>query len=412
MNERQYRRYLAKIIVKNMSSSMRELLEIQTRVVLGEDPGPAAGIEAQLQWLCRAQDMSTTSDGGVARHFSLDTGWSASYPETTGYIIPTLLRESRRIGHDDLHRRACRMLDWLVSIQMGDGGFQGGTIVQTPVVSVTFNTGQILIGLAAGVAVTDKPAYRDAMNRAARFLTTSQDSDGCWRRHRTPFAAHGDKAYETHVAWGLFEADRLEPGKGYGESGLAQVDWALQQQRENGWFANNCLTDVDAPLTHTIGYVLRGVIEAYRLSGQSKYLEASIRTAEALLDIIEPDGRLPGRLDARWKPAVEWACCTGIAQIAICWFMLSEITGREDFLAAARRANAFGRRTAMTIDDRDVYGAVMGSWPFSGDYGRFEALNWAAKFTIDANCMELDRVNNRSVLQGLTKFWRVFSSMF
>ena len=36
------------------------------------------------------------------------------------------------------------MLDWLVSIQMPSGAFQGGTIGESPVVPVTFNTGQIL----------------------------------------------------------------------------------------------------------------------------------------------------------------------------------------------------------------------------------------------------------------------------
>jgi hypothetical protein len=57
------------------------------------DPGAAVAIAEGLAWLCRAQDHSASSDGGVARHYSLLDGWAPSYPETTGYIIPTLLRE-------------------------------------------------------------------------------------------------------------------------------------------------------------------------------------------------------------------------------------------------------------------------------------------------------------------------------
>ena len=51
-------------------------------------------VRAAVQWLCRAQDVS--GDGGVARSYSLvynpffkRRGWTPSYPETTGYIIPT-----------------------------------------------------------------------------------------------------------------------------------------------------------------------------------------------------------------------------------------------------------------------------------------------------------------------------------
>src|SRR3990172_5898927 len=99
---------------------------------------------------------------------------------------------------------------------------------------------------------------RPALNRAAAWLRDSLDPDGCWRKHPTPFAAPGEKAYETHVAWGLFEADRLESGRGYGAAGLRQVDWALTKQRANGWFAECCLTDPEGPLTHTPRYAPPG----------------------------------------------------------------------------------------------------------------------------------------------------------
>src|SRR5262249_3862021 len=117
------------------------------------DPGIERAVNEAVAWLGRAQDRSRTRDGGVARHYSLVDGWGSSYPETTGYIVPTLLNVARILGGDageDARERARRMLDWLVSIQLPEGGFQGGMIDQTPVVPVTFNTGQILLGLAAG----------------------------------------------------------------------------------------------------------------------------------------------------------------------------------------------------------------------------------------------------------------------
>ena len=264
------------------------------------DPGIDRVIEEGVAWLGRAQDHSWSRDGGVARHFSLVDGWSSSYPETTGYIVPTLLAYAEERGGEvgrDARERARRMLDWLVSIKFPDGGFQGGLIDSEPKVPVTFNTGQILLGLAGGVRAFGE-AYREPMRRAADWLVKTQDPDGCWRRFPTPFAKPGEKAYETHVAWGLLEAARIEGSAGsrYGESALANVHWALDHQRPNGWFENCCLEDEVRPLTHTIGYVLRGLVEAYVFSKAPTLLEAARKTADGLLTAINANGFLPGRL--------------------------------------------------------------------------------------------------------------------
>jgi len=356
---------------------------------LGDDPGPERAIDACLTWLARAQDGSSTADGGVARHFSLIGGWSASYPETTGYIIPTLFREAAMRDDPDLSLRAKKMLDWLVDIQLPDGGFQGGMITEQPVLPVTFNTGQILLGLAAGTEALGDDRYRDAMNRAASWLVDTQDDDGCWRRHPTPFAEPGDKAYETHVAWGLFEAERVEPGRGYGEAGLKQVRWALTNQQQNGWFSRCCLDDPTQPLTHTLGYALRGILEAYRLSEERALLNAAMKTAEKLRDAMREDGFLPGRFDRYWQPAIPWSCLTGSVQLALCWFQLFTLTGDPNYLKAGRKANSFVRRTIAIDGPPDQKGGVRGSYPISGPYGRYQYLNWAAKFAIDSFRMEV-----------------------
>ena len=351
------------------------------------DPGPAQLIEQCVAWLARAQDHSATHDGGVARHYSLIDGWAASYPETTGYIIPTLIDFGRMAGRKESIDRARRMLDWLVSIQFPEGGFQGGTVNQTPRVPVTFNTGQILIGLAAGATIDER--YREPMRRAAGWLAATQDPDGCWRAHPTPFAQAGEKTYETHVALGLMAAAAVESDRGYLEVALRQVDWALGNQAANGWLAKCCLTDPERPLTHTLGYALRGIKGAYLASKESRYLDAACRTADGLLSALAPDGMLPGRLDAAWRPAVDWVCLTGLSQIAESWLLLHKATGRPDYRRAALSANSFVRRTVSVNGPPEIRGGVKGSFPVHGLYGRWQYLNWACKFTIDANALEL-----------------------
>lgn len=352
------------------------------------DPGIDRAIEEGIGWLCRAQDRSISNDGGVARHFSLKTGWSSSYPETTGYIVPTFLAFARDRDDPVIRQRAMRMLDWLVSIQFPEGGFQGGLIDSTPVVPVTFNTGQILLGLAAGV-IEDDSRYRDAMRKAGDWLVATQDRDGCWRSQPTPFAKPGEKVYETHVSWGLFEAARLEPGRGYAETAMKNIDWALTHRQANGWFAKCCLGDPLRPLTHTLGYVLRGVIEAYRYSERPDLLQASVETADALLSVMDSrTGFIPGRLDRNWNGSVEWACLTGTVQIATCWMLLYHSTGVEKYRDAAFVANKYVRRSVSVDGPDDVRGGIKGSFPVNGAYGMFEYLNWACKFFVDSNMLE------------------------
>ncbi len=346
-----------------------------------EDVGLERAVAEAAAWLGRAQDHSRSADGGVARHYSLVDGWSTSYPETTGYVVPTMLALGER-------ERARRMLDWLVSIQFPEGGFQGGLIDSTPRVPVTFNTGQILLGLAAGVREFGD-RYRDAMSRAAEWLVTTQDADGCWRKHPTPFAAPGEKAYETHVAWGLLEAACVGEPR-WAAAALANVRWALRSQHANGWFEKCCLESPAEPLTHTLGYALRGVVEAWRSTRDPELLRAARTTADGLLTALRPDGFLPGRLRSDWGAAVSWACLTGSVQVAHCWLMLYQDAGDVRYRDAGYAANGYVRRTLSVDGPPGVRGGVKGSFPVDGEYGGYQYLNWACKFFIDAHRLECE----------------------
>lgn len=356
---------------------------------LREDPGPEAATEAGLQWLLRAQLKSRSQDGGVSRHFSLIDGWTDSYPETTGYIVPTLIEISRRRRESHYAEIGRRMTDWLLTLQRPDGGFPGGTVREHPQVPVTFNTGQILFGLASAVGYFGD-RYREPMARAADWLARTSDADGAWRRFASPFTAPGDKVYETHVAWALLVAAKVSGKDAWAEVAIKNVEWALTKQRANGWFSDCCLEDPSAPLTHTIGYALRGVIEAYRYALRPEFLEAALRTADSLVRVMRADGYLPGRLDASWQPTVRWVCLTGTAQIAHCLLLLFRETGEQSFRDAARSALTYVRRTVLVSGHPDRVGGIKGSFPVYGAYGRYEYLNWGVKFFIDAQLCELD----------------------
>src|SRR6266851_382307 len=108
----------------------------------------ADALRSVVDWIFRAQ----RPDGGIAAYYSYLTGYSKSYPEVTGYIIPTLYDFVRVTGDLVARHAAFLATDWLLSLQMTSGAFPGGLHAsdsgggKTAQPSV-FNTGQILQGL-------------------------------------------------------------------------------------------------------------------------------------------------------------------------------------------------------------------------------------------------------------------------
>jgi hypothetical protein len=393
---RKLRRWVGRFIQRRkLSKAVRRRIILDHQGLPADDPGNDAVIQACTDWLCAAQDNAPGQDGGVARAYDIRSGWQPSYPETTGYIVPTMLQLANDAGRADLQDRARRMLDWLVSIQLPMGAFQGGMISSTPVVPVVFNTGQILIGLAAGEVVFG--GYASPLRRAADWLLAMQDSDGAWRKGSSPFAAPGEKTYDTHVAWGLIEAAHATGEAKYVAAAEANVRWALQYQAGNGWLRSCCLTNPSRPLTHTLGYALRGILEVSANSRDPLMLDSARRLGLGLVSAMRADGFLPGQLHADWSPGASWSCLTGTAQVAICWLILFQRTGDRSFLDAAVRANRYLRRTVAISGPDWLRGGVRGSFPIDGAYCHLQYPNWAAKFLIDALLLERDISSNYAV---------------
>jgi hypothetical protein len=141
-------------------------------------------------------------------------------------------------------------------------------------------------------------------------------------------------------------------------------------------------------LTHTLGYVLRGILEAARFAGDADLWRSARRTADGLLSTLHADGSMPGRLGPDWQGAVRWTCLTGNVQIAYCWLMLHQETGDPRYLDAATAANRFVRRTQRPDGPDGLRGAIKGSLPVSGGYCTDQCPNWAAKFFIDSQLLE------------------------
>ncbi len=354
-----------------------------------EDPEHEPHLVAAIEWLVRAQDA--TPDGGISRAFSLawhpyfgGRGWQPSYPETTGYIIPTLYAAARRLGRAELAARAERAARWEIEIQLSSGAVRGGVIgaAESPAV---FNTGQVLLGWLAAFEETGQGGFADAARGAACYLVAMLDSDGHWRGGNSQFARADATLYNTRTAWALAEAGARLGDGGFIDAAARSLRAAAALQTQNGWLPSCCLTDPAQPLLHTLAYAVRGLLEGGRVLDDPRLLEAAERAADALLATVRADGWMPGRYRADWSPAVRWSCLTGQAQMANNWMRLAVVTGDSKWLEPVPAVLRFLKRTQnRRSGEPGLRGGIKGAWPADGDYGAYEVLNWATKFFADA----------------------------
>jgi uncharacterized protein YyaL (SSP411 family) len=352
----------------------------------------AAHLKQTIDWLCRAQDVRDghADAGGVSAGWSFEDGWLPSYPETTGYIIETMLAAADVLQRPELVERARRMIDWELSIQLPDGAFPGhfGEPGSRPVI---FNTGQIMHGLIAGYTQLQRQECLTAAVRAGHWLADQQDDDGCWRKFEHNDTPH---VYNTRATWPLLAAGLIAGDSRLVHAARRNLDWALTQQSGCGWFATNAFVPWRSPFTHTIAYAIRGFLESGVLLAEERYLNAALLAARGIAAVQRGDGWLAGTYRDGWVPDASYSCLTGVAQMSLNWTRLAQASGASELRTHARSALAY-LKTTQRLDHADaaVRGGIAGSAPIWGDYSRFEYPNWAAKFFADALMMDMQDIS-------------------
>jgi hypothetical protein len=350
-------------------------------------------LQATYRWLCRAQDAG--GDDGVCGIFDLWSGtWSESYPETTGYIIPTLLALGDALDDDEPRSRALRMADWSCEQQMDDGAVLSGLLGMRRGPAV-FNTGQVVFGWVSAFRYSAEQRYALAARRACEWLVANQSADGAWRANLSVMTTAPVFAYNVRCAWALIYAGQVLGEPRFAAAARRAADWTLEQQNDAGWFAHSAFAAGEVPLLHTIAYVLEGLLGIHAFTREAAYLAAARRAVDELVRCHE-GGRLAGRLDERWQPTVSWRCPSGEAQIAVVLHRLArelpdrgyrEAAGRlVDDVSWAQSSLAGVRQPAPASGP--AAGGVPGSFPLWGAYVRFGLPNWAAKFWLDALMLE------------------------
>lgn len=376
----------------NNAAALRELTR-EARPEAWTPKDDAVHLSEALDWLRRAHDV--TGRRGVSRGYGVGwiphlnaKGWQAAYPEKTGYIIPTFFDAANSGCGSDLRVRAIELADWEIEIQMPNGAAVAGTVDYPPAPAV-FSTGQVMLGWMRALEETGESRYSEALERAARFLVSAQGPGGDFVRGNSHFAWRWCTTYNSRVGWALLQYGNTRGMPEYAEAGARSLDHTISQQRNNGWFADNCLSDPSAPLTQTICHAMEGLLGGYDVTGDERYLRGVRLTADHLIGCVDTSGRLRGRVDANWRNAVDWDALTGSAQLATLFLRLHAISPDDRYRGTATRLLRFLKGTQnCESTDPGLRGGIKGAFPFDGGYGRFQTLNFTTKFFVDALLLE------------------------
>jgi hypothetical protein len=348
----------------------------------------AESAELALRWIRRS--IAACQGKGSSHSWSPITGWRAAYPETTGYLLESLIKWQSIVQDSalaaGLRTDILSCTEWLLTLQLPSGAFPGLLAGhQQPSV---FNTGQILFGLSAVARHPDfeplfQPKLNECMSRALDWMVAIIEPDGAWRQ--AAYQPGFTPAYYTRALWGAYEvATRFLPEN---KTTLHQLNHALDYY-EQLWQPNGTVCDwsfwPEKPaFTHTIAYTWEGFWHCYHFAQRPESAAQLIQAMEQWQAIRQRDQRTAGTYYANWKGDHSFRCLTGCAQLSILYRNVGNALNRADFDQTADQLLS----ECLTYQSRwpwPARGALPGSWPLWGPYLRGRYPNWAVKFLLDA----------------------------
>ncbi len=358
-------------------------------------------LEKAIDWLITA--FEATEGRGVSANYNLrEKKWNVAYPETTGYIIPTLLEFSKCTKNENIAEKATQMADWEIAIQWEDGGIGEpvGVFGQKPRV---FNTSQVMLGFMAIYNSTGSTKYLDAAIRAGEWLVNCQDVSGSWINN----TYMGPRSYHIRTAWALLELFKLVGEEKYYNSAMSNLTYTLSLSEENGFINNTSLDDPERPWTHLIAYTLVGLLETYRLiddkNKKLQIMSVLVNAAENLSEYYKNNRNaqsfpcFPGTFDKNWKSTDNWSCITGDAQFEYFLRGMYNQTKYPQYLECADKVLE-DLKTIQILDsangDTKIYGSFTGSYPVEGKYCTYNIPNWGVKFFADSMLQKIHNSKN------------------
>lgn len=275
-----------------------------------------------------------------------NTALPKSYPEVTGYYIPTLIRW----GHRGL---AVEYAKWLCSIQHEDGAWYD-TEDKCPYI---FDSAQILKGL---IAVRELyPEVDEHIIRGCDWILSNMSEEG---RLVSPLKdAWGDgktfsELIHTYCISPIADAGRI----------LNRFDYINKANKIACYYTTKCreqILNFDL-LSHFYAYVMEAMLDI----GET---ELAREAMEKIALIQKGSGAVPAYNN------VDWVCSTGLFQLAVVWFRLGDTEkGNKAFEYACKLQNETGGWYGSYLSENNPNE--------NNTYFPDAEISWAVKYFLDA----------------------------
>lgn len=272
-----------------------------------------------------------------------------SYPEVTGYFIPTLIQW----GYKDL---ALSYAEWLCSIQKSNGAWYD-TDDTAPYI---FDSAQILKGLCAvHEYYTNKEELKNAIIKGCEWILTNMTKEGRLRSDNENAWGDGrtfSELIHTYCLSPLVLAGRL----------YDRPDFEVEAKKILNYYTKNYRDKILSfgLLSHFYAYVMEALLDM----GENDLAKEAM---DNIAGFQRESGAVPAYND------VEWVCSTGLFQLSIVWYRLGDIErGNKAFEYACKLQNESG--------------GWYGSYPSEGDHNETNTyfpdaeISWAVKYFLDA----------------------------
>ena len=333
-----------------------------------------AALQSNLRWIYQSFKVNGYQGSSASR--TLMGKWAAPYPETTGYLIPTLLEGDKYLPKLGLGDLAKKQRKFFQKLRTKEGGYFSDLKGAAPIV---FDVGQILLGHLALVPHVNNPdQLLQEIELTKDWLKDLVDEEGQFISHN--YVKNFQPSYYSRIAWPLAFAENTIESKVSART-KKMVDNIVSLQNTNLSFSDWGFRPKEVAYTHTIAYTLPGLWEYAEIVNSKKIKKKVKATLKTINKLVKENNKIAATYDENWQGNDNYVCSAGNAQLALMFIIAYERSGREEYLDSIVTLLSPLLKSQRKISLNN--GAIPSSLPIWGDYQKMKFTNWTQKFFAD-----------------------------
>lgn len=333
-------------------------------------------LKQNISWI--KESFSINNYLGSSKYKTITGKWSDPYPETTGYLIPTLLNSATLLKDKSLNEIALNQLSFFESLQLQDGSFKVSINNDKALV---FDTAQIVLGLIALHEYAPHATTLKLIKEAYCWLINNIDDHGQFVKFN--YIENYNPSYYARIVWPLLRSEQLLEYSVHVKT-KSLYDYIVSLKKTQYTF-NKCSFDGgDYFFTHNLIYTYRGLWESSLILHDIETQEYIMQSVQYILEnVIPKKGYLCGTYNSNWAAKGQYTCAVGNAQLVCLLVKIFNLTNEPLYfknISTLMEPLIQSQRTSLSFN----IGAIPSSVPVWGQYQRFKFTNWTQKFYSDA----------------------------